>query len=802
MGRNISLAARIMAILGWAMCLKTSASGLDESPAKSGEWGFRPEDGASAATNPPSFSWRPQPKAKAYEIQCSQDSSFQKPTYEARHISYSCHCPDQTFPPGTWYWRFRFIDETEKVSEYSQTRSFHLFEETIEFPMPKKETILERLPKSHPRLFLRPEELPRLREQAQGDMKAQYEELVRQCEKLLANPPATEEPPLYGKDVEQRSEAWREIWWGNRVYTIKVLDGAATLAFTHLLGGNEEYAQRSRQLLMEAARWDPKGSTGYRYNDEAGMPYAYYFSRTYTFLHDVLSEEERAICRQVMTIRGKEMYEHLCPRHLWTPYSSHSNRAWHFLGEVGIAFLDEIPEASEWIWFACNVFFNTYPVWCDDDGGWHEGVSYWRSYIDRFTWWADVMRVAMDIDAYRKPYFSKIGYYPMYLQPPGTRDGGFGDLCEHKTSDQNISLMSVLASQAKNPHWQWYVDSHGGPQPKAGYVGFLRGAASTVQGNPPTDLPTSRCFWGIGQAMLNLNLMDAKDNVQILFKSSPFGTQSHGYEAQNTFLLNVFGERLLIRTGKRDLYGSDHHRNWMWHTKSVNSITINGKTQWKRSPMAQGKILAFHTSESFDYVSGEAAGAYEVPVDRFTRHILFVKPDLILIYDQLETPEPSTLEWHLHSPTEMQMDSQDQIRASNEQAACTVAILVPQGLQLSQTDRFDPPPRPRVQLVEWHLSAKTPVPVKKTEFITLIRPYRAQEEKPLVADVIPLNKGYAVKTECEKGPVLFLLRNEKGKLRFEDRSLDGELGAYLLSQDIPGPSTLCVSDDMMQVHVQ
>ena len=40
-----------------------------------------------------------------------------------------------------------------------------------------------------------------------------------------------------------------------------------------------------------------------------------------------MSEEEREICRQVMKVRGEEMYRHLCPRHLWRPYSSHANRA-------------------------------------------------------------------------------------------------------------------------------------------------------------------------------------------------------------------------------------------------------------------------------------------------------------------------------------------------------------------------------------------------------------------------------------------------------------------------------------------
>lgn len=94
------------------------------------------------------------------------------------------------------------------------------------------------------------------------------------------------------------------------------------------------------------------------------------------------------------------MLRDLYPKHFWNPYDSHNTRAWHFLGEVGVAFLDEIDAADDWVWFAANVFFNVHPSWSDDDGGWHQGASYWRSYLERFTWWADVMRVAMGINAF------------------------------------------------------------------------------------------------------------------------------------------------------------------------------------------------------------------------------------------------------------------------------------------------------------------------------------------------------------------------------------------------------------------
>ena len=111
--------------------------------------------------------------------------------------------------------------------------------------------------------------------------------------------------------------------------------------------------------------------------------------------------------------------------------------------------------------------------------------------------------------------------------------------------------------------------------------------------------------------MLNTTLLDAKDNVQVIFKSSPFGTQSHGYEAQNSFLLYAFGERLLIRSGRRDIYGSAHHQKLdVAHEVGEQHHGERPGPGRARSPAAVGEITAFHTSEHVDFVEGEAGRAY------------------------------------------------------------------------------------------------------------------------------------------------------------------------------------------------
>ncbi|MGQ9760884.1 MAG: DUF4962 domain-containing protein [Thermogutta sp.] len=738
---------------------------LDERATQPGEWGYRPEDGTVSAVDPPPFSWRPQKEVELWEIQIARDGDFQSLVYQAKDVTWNVHCPPQAFGSGRYFWRYRGHGKNS-VTAWSRTRSFTIEEKALPFPMPPRDELLARIPKQHPRLFIRPEDRARLKQAAEGPQKELWKTLVARCDQAVKNPPPTQEPPKYPPDIEWESDEWAKIWWGNREYTIRALSTSALLGFVYQIGGHRLYGELAKKILLECAEWDPLGATGYGYNDEAGMPYAYYFCRTYTFVYDLLTEEERQKCRQVMKIRGDEMYRTLCPRHFWQPYNSHANRAWHFLGEVGITFHQEIPEADDWTWFAMNVFFNTYPVWSDDDGGWHEGSSYWASYMQRFTWWADVMRATFGIDAYRKPYFSKAGYYAMYLMPPHGITGGFGDLACTRESRSNVPLMSVFAAQAQNPYWTWYAESMGGtPQPRE-FWEFIRGALPTVAAKPPVDLPSSRVFRGIGQAALNTTILDSRKNVQILFKSSPFGLQSHGYDANNAFLLTAYNERLFVSSGRRDIYGSAHHARWMWSTRSVNSITVDGVDQVPHSAATQGEITAFYTSQEVDCVQGEAGRCYLDPkapaqenrqlLRRFTRTIIFLKPEWIVIYDQLAANRPVSYQYWLHSPERMEIKNNELI-ARVGKVECPVQFLVPQALQMTQTNEYDPNPRPRINIREWHVKAETKEAASSTEFLVVYHPYQRGTQPKNEVKLETRDNGYVLALGLADGAATILL---------------------------------------------
>jgi hypothetical protein len=209
---------------------------------------------------------------------------------------------------------------------------------------------------------------------------------------------------------------------------------------------------------------------------------------------------------------------------------------------------------------------------------------------------------------------------------------------------------------------------------------------------------------------------------------------------------------------------------------------VNGKGQEKRSENATGEIVAFHTSENFDFVAGEAAQAYSTLLTRFTRNIIFIKPELIVIYDQLEAPKPSIFDWHLHSPTKMTAHDQKNIRTINKRAACDVAFLAPDELRMSLTNSFDVPPRPGIKLVEWHLTAKTPKPKKSVEFVTIIRPYQAGTTPPTNATLKKIDGGYFLDAELNDGKLLMLLRaNGKDLIEHEKFRMKGDIVAVKLN---------------------
>jgi len=706
-----------------------------------GEWGYRPADGSKTSVNPPSLTWVHVPEAAHYTVQWSARSDFSN-AITVENIRWCVYTHNEPLEPGEYFWRYRMVTKDGRISDWSSTRRFIVPSDATVFPKPTMEELRQRIPKEHPRLFLRPEELSQLRAWAKGEGSKIFEQLQEQANQLLQSEP-TPEPSVRGtiRDLETR-----QFWWSNRVQTLKACQEAEILAFVYLLTGESRYAEAARRWILHLASWDPDGPTNWRLNDEAAMPLLHRLPRAYDWAYNALSEEDREKVRNVMRRRATDAWNGSQIRqgveYLNRPYNSHGNRAWHKLAECAIAFFDEIPESETWLDYAVNTFYAAYPVWSDDDGGWHEGLSYWAGYMSKVVWWTEVAEKALKIDSFKKPFFANIGDYALYTAPPGSPDMGFADL-SYRPPSTGWAFVHYFSRKVRNGYWaQWANQWHINFDPGEPVLRFLWSALPAVEPKPLTDLQPSKVFRGVGVAVLNSNLLNAADNVQIRFKSSPFGRQSHGHDPHNSFTLNAYGEPLLVNCVYRDWHGSAFHTKWCWSTKAHNALLVNGEGQKPHSPDPLGKIVAWDFQDGADYVAGDATDAYEGKLKHFVRHIVFVKPDVIVIADDIEATQPNEFQWMLHGLTPFEMDESAQtLTLERERAGVMVHYLAPELLHFHQWSGYEPDiDKDYLESInrsgfpaQWHVEASTVTQHERVFVLTVLCPYRkGQQIEPLL----------------------------------------------------------------------
>lgn len=728
---------------------------VSNRPPAPDEVGYRPADGATNPLNPPSFIWLHEPAAVTYDFECSPDPDF-KSAVARSNIPWNTWTPGEPLDPGKFHWRYRFRNGAGATSAWSVVRTVTVPASAAVFPMPDRSRQKERVPQGHPRLFLRPEDVSGLRELAAGREKAKFEALRAEAERLIRNGP-TPEPEHLGSARDKNNPEMVKYWWPNRTQTEKACMEAETLAFVYLMSGERKYGEAARRWVLHLASWNPDGPTNFKLNCEAGKPMLFRPARAYDWAWDMFSEEDRAKIRAITSRRIKDAWESgeiaRGTGHLNRPFNSHGNRVWHKVGEAGIAFLGEIPEAATWLDYAVNKFYSCYPVWADDDGGWHEGVSYWSGYMTKAVWWLQVAESALGIDGLKKPFFARVGDYPLYIAPPGSPNSGFGDLSHNPPGTGTASFMEYhIRMRGAQPdgrqagYWRWWMDQWK-TRPTGGILGFLYAAKlpPAPAPTPPNDLPLSKVFHGIGVASLHTSLLDSKDDVHFLMKSSPFGSQSHGHNPHNSFQLNAYGDALLTPCVYRDLHGSKFHYGWAHSSVAQNAVLVNGQGQIKHSAAPHGRIAESEFSPGLDYICGDATAAYGPLLKRYERRVAFLKgpQPIIVIYDDLVAASPATFQFMLHGLAEFDVDAQaGALKLSRPKAGLVVRYLSPAPLEFRQWDGYNPPPsRPFPN--QWHVEASSAGKRSELGMLTLLVPHRAGAG-PELGEIKRLESGTAI----------------------------------------------------------
>ena len=646
---------------------------LDEPKAGRLTIQYSPTADTDVTENPPRFMWIPVVDDDArYALRLSTDPDFSKGNTQVfENLPLNFFTPDTTLEPAQYHWSYATWDGDAVVSAWSTTRSFTIAEGLAETPLPSRKTRLEHVALDHPRLWMTNDRLSDFVDAVKADPEyCTWSTFYAKSVLPWMDRDIIREPAGY-PDHQRTAPIWRqtyidlqEVWYAIR-----------HLAIGGRVTGDAAMTARAKEWLLETAGWDPMGVTSRAYTDEWAYRVCNALAWGYDWLHQDLSEDERAIVRTALLERTRDIAEHAILNakiHLF-PYDSHAVRSVSLvIVPACIALLgdDENDDARDWLNYSIEFLSTVYSPWGDSDGGWAEGTHYWMMGIAYLIDSANRLKSYIGLDLYKRPFFQNTGDFPLFCKAPNTRratmgdDSTMGDLPCVKTG---LNLRQ-FAGATGNGAYQWYCDENLRTNPGTEMAFYNWGWWDTnfdelvfqtdfpvVEATPPVS--GLRHFKGIGWVGVQHAMDDPDSHIHFVFKSSQFGSISHSHGDQNSFCMSAFGEDMAIQSGHYVAFNSSMHRTWRRQTRSKNAILINGKGQYaekdkSKAMAATGRILAAETHEDHYLIRGDATGAYQSlspEVIRAEREIYFVRNSYFVIIDKVDAETPVTVDWLLHA---------------------------------------------------------------------------------------------------------------------------------------------------------
>ena len=607
-----------------------------------------------------------------YALRLSTDPDFLNGNTQVfENLPLNFFTPDTTLEPAQYHWSYATWDGDAVASAWSTTRSFTIAEGLAETPLPSRKTRLEHVALDHPRLWMTNDRLSDFVDAVKADPEyCTWSTFYAKSVLPWMDRDIIREPAGY-PDHQRTAPIWRqtyidlqEVWYAIR-----------HLAIGGRVTGDAAMTARAKEWLLETAGWDPMGVTSRAYTDEWAYRVCNALAWGYDWLHQDLSEDERAIVRTALLERTRDIAEHAILNakiHLF-PYDSHAVRSVSLvIVPACIALLgdDENDDARDWLNYSIEFLSTVYSPWGDSDGGWAEGTHYWMMGIAYLIDSANRLKSYIGLDLYKRPFFQNTGDFPLFCKAPNTRratmgdDSTMGDLPCVKTG---LNLRQ-FAGATGNGAYQWYCDENLRTNPGTEMAFYNWGWWDTnfdelvfqtdfpvVEATPPVS--GLRHFKGIGWVGVQHAMDDPDSHIHFVFKSSQFGSISHSHGDQNSFCMSAFGEDMAIQSGHYVAFNSSMHRTWRRQTRSKNAILINGKGQYaekdkSKAMAATGRILAAETHEDHYLIRGDATGAYQSlspEVIRAEREIYFVRNSYFVIIDKVDAETPVTVDWLLHA---------------------------------------------------------------------------------------------------------------------------------------------------------
>ncbi len=646
---------------------------------------FKPADKYVSEQNPPDFTWQKLSGAVSYDLVISTDKNRQNIAYEKKNLTTAYYNFNQTFETGKeYYWSVKY-NFGGGIGFYTKPRRFMISPDAQEFLVPDIDTLLSRIPSGHPRVFTTPSELSAFRDLRNTNSVAQYIGSVyiskglsyAEADNLPARPEISSTYWDFSRDryVEGKYEEYVVAMSATKAITDDFINQMFTAGFAYLITGNEDIGAFAKKALLEMSSWDITGSTSYPFQDQIHREIVYKGAMVYDWIYNLLSDTEKQTVRNMIKERITHRYNNgACMLDLlesienW-PGDSHG---WSNIGFTAIAayvLVDEVPEAREWLSDILPLYIAQMHPWSNQDGGWAQGTAYY-TYSTIFSKdFIDILAAADVINLYDKAWGRNEAEWVLYAYPNGSK-GSFGD----GGGGSSLGMpgvrdaMTRLAYFGDNELARWIIKDMGNilVQPSSYYTSSIYDKTEDA----PTDYPMAHNFTDIDWVVMNNSVTDP-GRVQMTFKSSPYGSYNHSHGDQNSFIIQWGNNNSWLAgvSGYYDYYHSPHDLNITRQSFSHNTITVDGaQGQGIDSIDAKGNVPLFVNHRDFDSTTGEAHEAYNGLLDKFDRNIIYIRPDVFIVVDDLDAAgdNSSKFEWWFNAPNSIEYTNNSLISTSGD----------------------------------------------------------------------------------------------------------------------------------------
>lgn len=546
----------------------------------------------------------------------------------------------------------------------------------------------------------------------------------RDCERLTANT----QHPLFA-DFWQATLAKLETNLGSPLAAEG--EGAARVravsevmqshAFAYPLTGDERHAARALEGL-EIIRNEPCAWNFIEHNemypqDTADLMTAEITkscANTVSWLWPLLADGQRAEYLAMIAERGGQAIYSGAMAGCWWGNALNSN--WTAVLNSGLAFaalaqklgtdpnfqraatdretpggkLGSVPSFNDWLAFARARTLEMLDLAAEEGAG-VEGTGYWLYCFGSLQDLVEALRNVTGENLYEHRFWQVCSRFLPYLALPdwsawvNYADTGYQGL-------GGSVFFHGVASRTGDPLAQWYGNEllrrEGQPSWK-NLVYF----DPEVPEQPVAQEPTCRFFKSIHLASFR---SDWSDDATYLFFKGGSNAWSHTHLDLNSFFLTSRGERLATEPGP------EHYSLAYWHsiqpvvsTSHHNCIVVDGAHQRVPAQYAMSydleeagdcySRLSDHVSTDWlEMIRGDAGSAYGDQLARAWRDVIYLKPEVFVIFDDLighEVRCQRNFEWLLHSECELHDVEGDHvgrtIEARGEKASLFIQPLFP-----------------------------------------------------------------------------------------------------------------------------